>query len=127
MSLFTRATRAGLLNNMDRGKGCVAYDPTVAPSFDYIPSLAPGIVFSVFFALSLIAHILQTSISRRWWFSTFAIGALGKENRFLRPHLHPRSLTSFRRTHGLDRTSGRAQMCLQQDCVYTSDLHPHHL
>ena len=67
---------ASALNNADQGKGCVPFDPLADPPYNYVPSLAAGIIFVVFFTASLIGHIVQTGLSRRWWYSAFALGAL---------------------------------------------------
>lgn len=67
------------LTNSQRGNGCVAYDPHAkAPAYGYIPNIAAGIVFSVVFGLSLLAHIVQVTKSRKWWYSSLALGAFGK-------------------------------------------------
>ncbi|MCJ1459542.1 hypothetical protein MMC28_009921 [Mycoblastus sanguinarius] len=80
MFLFERAAAlASTLTNTQRGKGCVAYDPTAkAPTYGYVPNLAPGIVFSIVFFLSLSMHIFQTIRSRKWWYSSLALGAFGE-------------------------------------------------
>ena len=80
MALFGRTdtSPAATLSNSQRATGCVAYDPlALEPTYGYDPSLAPGIVFTVAFFLSLTAHTVQTIQSRKWWYSTFALGALG--------------------------------------------------
>ena len=53
--------------------GCHAYDPAVESTFNYVPSLAPGLVFTIVFALSLVAHTGQFIYTRKWWYSTFAL------------------------------------------------------
>lgn len=80
MELFKRnsTSLAATLNNSQRAKGCIAYDPlALEPTYGYDPSLAPGIVFTVAFFLSMAAHVFQTIRSRKWWYSAFALGALG--------------------------------------------------
>lgn len=69
---------ASQLDHKARGKGCVAWDPAVDNIFHYDPSLAAGVIFSVVFALSMLAHTAQTIISRKWWLLSFALGALGE-------------------------------------------------
>ena len=78
-SLFQRnSSPAATLSNSQRATGCVAYDPNaLAPTYGYDPSLAAGIVFTVVFFLSMAAHTVQTIQSRKWWYSAFALGALG--------------------------------------------------
>ena len=66
------------LSKKQQGMGCLAYDPAVDPAYSYIPNLSAGIVFTVAFGLMMIAHIAQASVKRKWWYYTFAIGALGK-------------------------------------------------
>ncbi|KAL9094938.1 MAG: hypothetical protein Q9165_002888 [Trypethelium subeluteriae] len=75
--LLARALPAHELSNEQQGEGCLPYDPLLRPGYGYIPSLAVGIVFAVIFGLITIAHIGQTTIKRKWWYSTFAIGAIG--------------------------------------------------
>jgi len=57
--------------------GCetTVFLPWYAPSYGYVPSLAPGVVFCVLFGISCIGHIIQTSQKHAWWFYVFAIGA----------------------------------------------------
>ncbi|KAF2239605.1 RTA1-domain-containing protein [Viridothelium virens] len=76
--LLARTLPAHELSNTEQGKGCLAYDPLLDPGYGYIPNLAVGIVFAVIFGLITIAHIGQTTIKRKWWYSTFAIGAIGE-------------------------------------------------
>ena len=67
-----------MLNNSQRGKGCVPYDPNAkAPTYGYDPNLAAGIIFTVVFFLSMIAHMVQVAASRKWWYSALALGAFG--------------------------------------------------
>lgn len=79
MALFDRSsTLAATLENSQPGKGCVPYDPNaIAPTYGYDPDLAAGIVFTLVFLLSMLAHIVQVATSRKWWYSTFALGAFG--------------------------------------------------
>ena len=79
MALFDRSsTPAAMLNNSQRGKGCVPYDPNAkAPTYGYDPNLAAGIIFTVVFFLSMIAHMVQVAASRKWWYSALALGAFG--------------------------------------------------
>ncbi|KAI9716411.1 MAG: hypothetical protein M1828_000353 [Chrysothrix sp. TS-e1954] len=80
VQLFTRDNNqtASELQNTWSEQSCQAYDPSVETSYNYVPSLAPGVVFTVIFALSMVAHIAQTVLSRKWWYSSFAIGALAE-------------------------------------------------
>ena len=75
--LLTRDMPAHELSTKQQGMGCLAYDPLLNPGYGYVPSLAVGIVFAVVFGLIMIAHIAQTSITRKWWYCTFALAALG--------------------------------------------------
>ena len=36
-----------------------------------------GIVFTVVFFVSMLAHIVQVTLSRKWWYSALALGAFG--------------------------------------------------
>ena len=67
---------AHLLDNQDQGQGCVPYDPLAIPPYNYVPSVAPGVIYVVCFSLAFLGHILQTAISRKWWYSAFALGAM---------------------------------------------------
>lgn len=79
MALFDRSyTLAATLKNSQRGKGCVPYNPyATAPTYSYDPDLSAGLVFTAVFFLSMLAHIVQVTISRKWWYSAFALGAFG--------------------------------------------------
>ena len=79
MAIFDRSsTLAATLDNSQRGKGCVPYDPNaIAPTYGYNPNLVAGIVFTVVFFLSMLAHIVQVIMSRKWWYFAFALGAFG--------------------------------------------------
>ncbi len=66
------------LTNSQRVKGCVAYDPKArAPTYGYVPSLAPAIVFTIVFFVSMLVHIVQVARTRKWWYSALALGAFG--------------------------------------------------
>ena len=52
--------------------------PLTASYFQYDPTLAPGIVFSIVFGLIMLAHTVQTIQYRKWWYFSFAIGALAE-------------------------------------------------
>lgn len=73
-----RALSASQLSRHDRLQGCVAYERSINPTYGYKPSTAAGIVFVVAFSLTFGLHCVQTVIKRRWWYSLFAVGALGK-------------------------------------------------
>ena len=77
-TLLERALLASQLSHHDRVQGCVAYESSVDPSYGYRPSIVAGIVFVVVFFLTMSAHCVQTTIKRTWWYSLFAVGALGK-------------------------------------------------
>ena len=67
------------LTSAQRGKGCVAYDPLArAPSYKYVPNLSAGLIFTIVFFLSLLAHIVQVTRSRKWWYAALALGAFGE-------------------------------------------------
>ncbi len=68
---------AATLSNSGRGKGCVPYDAAIPPTYRYDPTLAPAIIFSIVFGLSMIVHVAQVIVKRKWWYATFAIGAVG--------------------------------------------------
>ena len=119
---------AEYLNNTQRGKGCVAYDPHARlPSYGYVPNLAAGIIFSVVFGLSLLAHIVQVTKSRKWWYSSLAIGAFGTSSN----HLHYADwqwLRSFdRRMSGMDWTSSESPLSIQQVVVLFANLNLNHM
>ena len=82
MALLDRSsTMAAMLSNSQRGKGCVPYDPNaVAPTYGYDPDLGAGIVFTVVLFLSMLAHIVQVTMSRKWWYSALALGAFGMQS-----------------------------------------------
>lgn len=77
-ALERRALLASQLSRHDRVQGCVAYEQSIDPAYGYKPSTAAGIVFVVAFFLTFGSHCVQTVIKRRWWYSLFAVGALGK-------------------------------------------------
>ena len=77
-TLVERNFLASQLSHHDRVRGCVAYESSVDPSYGYRPSIVAGIVFVVVFFLTMVAHCVQTTIKRSWWYSLFAVGALGK-------------------------------------------------
>lgn len=80
MSLFERSSDlASTLSNSQRSKGCVPYDPNAtAPTYGYDPSLVAGIIFTVVFFLSMLVSIWQVGRSRKWWYSSLVLGALGE-------------------------------------------------
>ena len=79
MAIFERdSTLAATLSNSQRAKGCVPYDPNaISPTYGYDPTLSAGFVFTVVFFLSWTVHTVQVFRSRTWWFSVFALGAVG--------------------------------------------------
>ncbi|KAL9059168.1 MAG: hypothetical protein Q9162_001386 [Coniocarpon cinnabarinum] len=58
--------------------GCVPYDPLVDPPYHYIPHIAPGVIFVVFFALAMLIQFGFMIMSRKWWYASIWIGALGE-------------------------------------------------
>ena len=56
--------------------GCAAWDPKNTGEYNYQPTLAGGIIFSVLFGGSMLLHIYQSVRKRTWWTLVFAIGAL---------------------------------------------------
>ena len=75
-SIFPRDASAYDLKG--RLNGCVAYDANAkAPAYGYDPHAAPGVIFTLVFAISMLVHLFQTVVSRKWGYLTFAIGALG--------------------------------------------------
>lgn len=69
---------ASLLDNKQQGTGCVPYDPAANPPYNYVPSTAPGVVFVVCFSLAMLGHIAQVGISRKWWYTSFTLGAMSE-------------------------------------------------
>lgn len=75
-TLITRAT-VDAFDLKKRGDGCVAYNAAAKePTYGYVPNLAAGIVFSVVFGLTMIAHFAQVIQYRKWWYLTLPLGAL---------------------------------------------------
>lgn len=77
MSFLFARSEASDLTDEERGKGCVAWDFNVSNGYNYRPSLAAGLVYTIAFALSLLVHLAQATIKRKWWYMAFAVGALG--------------------------------------------------
>ncbi|KAK3174836.1 hypothetical protein OEA41_002082 [Lepraria neglecta] len=74
-SIFPRDTSAYDLKG--RLNGCVAYHANAkAPAYGYDPHAAPGVMFTLFFVISMLVHLFQTVVSPKWGYLTFAIGAL---------------------------------------------------
>lgn len=61
---------------LDLQDSCHAYIPGLETSYNYVPSLAAGVLFCVLFGLSMVVHIVQFTWKRTWWCSVFAIGCL---------------------------------------------------
>ncbi|KAH8692708.1 RTA1 like protein-domain-containing protein [Talaromyces proteolyticus] len=55
---------------------CHAYIDGIDPAYNYVPSLAAGIVFCVLFGLTMAAHTVQFIWKRTWWCVLFSIGAM---------------------------------------------------
>ena len=47
-------------------------------AYHYRPSLTAGIVFLVFFGLSMLVHVAQSIWKRTWWTLVFAVGCLSE-------------------------------------------------
>ena len=77
MASLSIRTLASELTKKERGKGCVAYEDGVNPSYGYIPSVVAGVIFTVVFFISFTVHSVQVWIKRKWWYSLLALGALG--------------------------------------------------
>lgn len=128
MVLFDRSsTLAATLSNSQRGKGCIPYDPNAtAPTYGYDPDLGAGIVFTVVFFLSMLAHIIQVTVSRKWWYSALALGAFGMLS-WQRSNVTNLLTHCSRRVPWLGRESRCPSLSIQQDFVLSSDFHPRHL
>ena len=62
-----------------RSTGCVAYNPAAKePIYGYVPHIAPGVIFSVCFAVIFAATTFLTIRSRKWWYSALVLGVLGE-------------------------------------------------
>lgn len=57
---------------------CRGYDPREDNPYGYLPSVAPGVVFSVLFGLTMLWHAYQAYRTRTPWLWVFAVGALGE-------------------------------------------------
>ncbi|RDH28686.1 RTA1 like protein-domain-containing protein [Aspergillus welwitschiae] len=57
---------------------CHAYIAGISTPYDYVPSLAAGIVFCALFGISMMAHAFQSFRSRMWWCYLFSIGCLAE-------------------------------------------------
>ncbi|KAL9594712.1 MAG: hypothetical protein Q9219_006876 [cf. Caloplaca sp. 3 TL-2023] len=57
---------------------CRGYDPREDTPYGYLPSIAPGVVFSILFGLTMTWHAYQAFRTRTGWLSVFAVGALGE-------------------------------------------------
>ena len=64
------------LNNKQQGYGCIPYDPLADTPYHYIPHLAPGIIFTICFALAMVVHIAYMALSHKWWYASLWIGAM---------------------------------------------------
>ncbi|KAL1985497.1 hypothetical protein VTN96DRAFT_7827 [Rasamsonia emersonii] len=58
------------------GETCHPYIEGINPPYNYIPSLAAGIVFCVLFGLSGAVHVVQFVWTKKWWCSLFTIGCI---------------------------------------------------
>ena len=77
-ALFQRAG-GNAFSLVTRSTGCVAFDPDAKlPTYGYDPTLAPGLVFSVVFGVTMLAHFAQAIQYRKWWYLTLGIGALSE-------------------------------------------------
>ena len=66
------------LSNIDQGKGCVPYDPLVDLPYNYIPHVAPGVIYVIAFSLAMIIHLFYMIKSRKWWYASLWIGAMAE-------------------------------------------------
>ena len=57
---------------------CHPYIEGIKPPYNYVPSLAAGVVFCVLFGLSGVVHTVQFIWKRNWWCSLFTIGCVGE-------------------------------------------------
>lgn len=57
---------------------CRGYDPREDTPYGYLPSVAPGVVFSLLFGFTMTWHAYQAFRTRTGWLSVFAVGALGE-------------------------------------------------
>ncbi|KAI9687033.1 MAG: hypothetical protein M1822_002443 [Bathelium mastoideum] len=58
---------------------CAPYAPFPANSYDYLPSLAAGLIFTILFSLSLLLHLWKAvHYPRLWFLFLFVCGALGE-------------------------------------------------
>ncbi|KAI9723812.1 MAG: hypothetical protein M1828_004062 [Chrysothrix sp. TS-e1954] len=63
----------------DRRQGCVAYDASVDTGpYDYKPNEVAGIIFSVIFVISTLAHSFQYMYTRKWFYVVFSLAATGE-------------------------------------------------
>ena len=74
-SLFQRDGDAYDLKS--RLTGCVAYNANAkTPGYGYDLHAAPGVIFTLVFGISALAHIVQSFRSQKLSYLTFAVGAL---------------------------------------------------
>ena len=74
----------------------------------------------------MLAHIVQVTRSRKWWYSALALGAFGMQS--MQSPTGPNVLKHYsRRMPWLGRASRCPSLSIQQDSILSSDLHPHHL
>lgn len=85
-----------------------------------------GIVFTIVFFVSMLAHMVQVTISRKWWYFALALGAFGTHS--LRRPKKPNVLKNyFRRMPWLGWAGRCPPLSIQQDSVLSSNLYSHHL
>lgn len=57
--------------------GCVAYNANAkSPGYGYDPHAAPGVIFTLVFGISALAHIVQSLRGHNLGYLTFAVGVL---------------------------------------------------
>ena len=57
---------------------CRSYDPREDNPYGYLPSVAPGVVFSLLFGFTMLWHAYQAFRTRTPWQYVFAVGGLGE-------------------------------------------------
>ena len=79
MHLAKRSNNTKAFDLNKRSNGCVAYNPQAKePIYGYVPHIAPGVIFSVCFAIIFAATSYLTIRSRKWWYTALVLGVLGE-------------------------------------------------
>lgn len=122
-SLFQRDGDAYDLK--DRLTGCVAYNANAkTPGYGYDPHAAPGVIFTLVFGISALAHIVQSFRGRKLGYLTFAVGALGTYcfRNSIACSFHTDDLPA-RRMLGLACSSSCASLSIQQTSILDSNIY----